>query len=151
MLSKLLLISLILLSSITHADKSYGDLVVKKVISVYAGATFRAHLPSGHPLISKNIRITLKGIDTPEIKGKCWKEKQRALRAKEYLKYRLDMSDEVVLKNTKRGKYFRLVADVYLDGKNINQEMINKKLAYAYHKSRTNDWCADGYGWIQVN
>lgn len=150
MIKHFFLILILLLSSTTHAGKSYGDILVSKVISVYDGDTFRANLNSGHPLISKNIRIRLNGIDTPELRSKCWKEKQRAKRARDYLSYRIKMSDKVVLRNIQRGKYFRIVADVYLDGKNINLEMIDKKLAYAYYKGRKPDWCADGYGWIQL-
>jgi endonuclease YncB( thermonuclease family) len=145
----LILLSLGILSS-ASATKTYGSLKVDKVISVYDGDTFRANLNSGHPLISKNIRIRLSGIDTPEIKGKCFREKELAKRARDYLRYRLNMSKNIVLQNIQRGKYFRIVADVILDGKNINQELIDKKMAYSYYKGRKNDWCDSGFGWIKL-
>lgn len=132
------------------AGGNYGAFVVKKINSVYDGDTFRANLTSGHPIISNNIRIRLSGIDTPEIKGKCWREKQLAIKARNHLKNELERGEKIVLKNVKRGKYFRIIADVYIDGKNINKEMISKKLAYSYHKGRKNDWCQPGFGWIKL-
>ena len=150
----ILLLSITLLNFNVLAKESNikHTFLVEKVISVYDGDTFRADLASGHPLISKNIRIRLSGIDTPEIKGKCWKEKELAKRARDYLSYRLEMSDKVVLRNVKRGKYFRLVADVYLDGKSINEELLDKGLAHYYKEGRGRklDWCDETSGFIQL-
>lgn len=139
----------LIFASATHAG-DYGSFVVKKLNSVYDGDTFRADLVSGHPIISKNIRIRLNGIDTPEIKGKCWREKQLAIKARDHLTKRLTGGEKIVLKNVSRGKYFRLVADVFIDGENINKEMILEKLAYSYYKGRKNDWCSGGFGWINL-
>ena len=128
----------------------YGNTEVIKVNSVYDGDTFRADLNLGHPIISDNIRVRLNGIDTPEIKGKCWREKQLAIKARDFLKKRLKNSKNITLKNIKRGKYFRIVADVYIDGININKELISKKMAYSYYKGRKNNWCEGGFGWIKL-
>lgn len=128
----------------------YGNFVVKKVNSVYDGDTFRADLKSGHPIISNNIRIRLSGIDTPEIKGKCWREKQLAIKARDHLNKILKSGRKIVLKNVRRGKYFRLVADVIVDGKDINKVMISEGLAYSYYKGRKNSWCEPGFGWIRL-
>jgi len=150
MFRKIILILIMSTSFSAIAGGSFGTLVVEKVNSVYDGDTFRANLTSGHPIISNNIRIRLSGIDTPEIKGKCWREKQLAIKARDHLRKILESGDRIVLKNVKRGKYFRLIADVYVDGKDINKEMIQKKLAYAYLKGRKNDWCSSGFGWIKL-
>jgi micrococcal nuclease len=47
----------------------------------------------------------------------------------------------IELKNMKRGKYFRIVADVYYDGKNLAEILIKNKLAVKYDGgTKTKDW-----------
>lgn len=41
-----------------------------------------------------------------------------------------------------RGKYFRIVADVYLDGKNLGDILVKEDHAVAYDGgTKTKDWC----------
>jgi endonuclease YncB( thermonuclease family) len=47
--------------------------------------------------------------------GKCDKEKQLARKAKQFPVEHLRTAKSITLKNIKRGKYFRLIADVYFD------------------------------------
>lgn len=147
---KISFLFLIFWSAVSFAGVNYGNLSVTKVNSVYDGDTFRANLSSGHPLISNNIRVRLSGIDTPEMKSKCWRERQLAKKARDYLRKRLKGSNDITLKNLQRGKYFRIVADVFIDGVNINKELVDKKLAYVYKKGRKNNWCDGEYGWINL-
>lgn len=71
-------------------------------------------------------RVRLMGIDTPEKRRTGYQE------AKDYLIHRL-LGKEVKLDRIKkREKYGRTLAYVYLDGKNINQEMIDKGYAKPY-------------------
>jgi endonuclease YncB( thermonuclease family) len=39
-----------------------------------------------------------------------------------------------------RGKYFRIVADVYVDGSDLGQELIEKGLAKPYHGEKKPKW-----------
>ncbi len=47
------------------------------------------------------------------------------------------------LLRVKRGKYFRVVAEVIYDGKSLSQELIRRKLAVPYWRERKpiTDWC----------
>jgi len=76
--------------------------------------------------------IRINGIDTPELRGKCDKEKQLARLAKQFTLVRLRAANSVVLKNIKRGKYFRLIADVYLDDVNLGEQLIKHGHAVKY-------------------
>ena len=68
----------------------------------------------------------MNGINTPEIKGKCKKEKYEAQKAR-------DMDTEkITLKNMKRGKYFRIAADVIIDGENLADMLIEAGMAIRY-------------------
>ena len=92
-----------LLISTTFA---HGDVKISKVISVYDGDTVRVNIDSFPDIIGKNIRIRLKGIDAPEIKGKCKKEIDLAIMARDYLRNAINQSSQIELRNMERGKYF---------------------------------------------
>jgi endonuclease YncB( thermonuclease family) len=72
-------------------------------------------------IISEKISIRVNGIDTPEIRGKCEKEKYDAQQAKEMVADILKDAKVVTLKNMQRGKYFRIAADVMIDGEDLGE------------------------------
>lgn len=114
-----------------------------KYIKNYDGDTITFNIPGLHPLISKNISVRLSGVDTPEIKTKKKCEKEKGRIAKALVKNLLKRSKRVDLENIKRGKYFRIVADVIVDGKPLTSYLLKNNLAYAYsgQKKRKIDWC----------
>ena len=85
--------------------------------------------------------IRINGIDTPELRGKCEKEKQLARLAKQFTVERLRAANSVVLKNIKRGKYFRLIADVYVDGVSLGEQLIKQGHAVKYIGKAKRTWC----------
>jgi len=137
-ISALIVISLIALTTNIHALESFK---VSKIISVYDGDTFRVNIDGIHPLIGDNIGIRVNNIDTPEIKGKCPSEKQLAIKARDFVASRLNSAKEVLLINPKRGKYFRIVADVMIDGQMLDKMLFEKGLAYQYDGGRKKSWC----------
>lgn len=104
---------------------------VDKIIRVYDGDTIYVDIYSFHPLLGDNIGIRLKGIDTPELRNK--KTKKRSLELKHLLYKKLNNCKHIYLKNMKRGKYFRIVADVYCEEENINEYMLKQPDVYEYH------------------
>ena len=120
---------------------AYGDVKISKVISIYDGDTLRANIDSFPDIVGKNIRIRIKGIDAPEIKGKCQKEIDLAIMARDYLRNAINQSSQIELRNIERGKYFRIIGDLYIDGENISKGLIKEKLAYIYHGGKQRSWC----------
>jgi endonuclease YncB( thermonuclease family) len=45
------------------------------------------------------------------------------------------------LTKLQRGKYFRVVADVIIDGVSLEQELLENKLAYKYTGGKKSSWC----------
>jgi len=122
----------------------YGDLVVDKINSVYDGDTFRVTINHLHPLLGQNIAIRVNGIDTPEIRGKCLYEKTLALKAKKFTTSFLSKSKKVELKNIKRGKYFRIVADVFSNNISLGEILIKSGFAVKYNgKHKKKNWCSE--------
>ena len=137
---KILLITL-LLSFNLQAAPQYGTVTVSKVISVYDGDTFRVNIDSLPPIVGKNIPIRVNGVDTPEIRGKCQYEKDLALEARDFVRDKLANAKEIKLTNLQRGKYFRVVANVLVDGVSLEQELLDNKLAYEYSGGKKLSWC----------
>ncbi|MBT5978743.1 MAG: thermonuclease family protein [Gammaproteobacteria bacterium] len=124
-----------------QAAPEYGTAIVSKVISVYDGDTFRVNIDSLPPIVGKNIPIRLNGVDTPEIQGKCQYEKDLALKARDFVRNKLANAKEVKLTKLQRGKYFRVVADVMIDGVSLEQELLDNELAYKYTGGKKSSWC----------
>jgi endonuclease YncB( thermonuclease family) len=114
---------------------------VEKVTSIYDGDTFRANIKGYPKIIGYRMSIRINAIDTPELKGKCLKEKQLARAAKQLTVSLLRSAKYIELKNPKRGKYFRIIADVYADDISIANELIKNNLAVPYHGGTKIDWC----------
>lgn len=110
----------LLLCNISHSHaKSFGDYSNAIYVRNYDGDTITFDLPGLHPIIRDKISIRVNGIDTPEINGKCEKEKYDAQQAKEMVADILKDSEQINLRNMERGKYFRIAADVIVDGENL--------------------------------
>ena len=142
MLKKISLYFLICFLSLnTYAAKQYGSVTVSKVISVYDGDTFRVNIDSLPPIVGKNIPVRLEGVDTPEINGKCQYEKDLALEARDFVRSKLSNAVEILLNDLQRGKYFRIVAKVYIDGVSLEEELLQNGLAYRYNGGKKSNWC----------
>lgn len=141
---KLLLITLIALSTTGHAalsDKTYGNASVEKITSIYDADTFRANIWGWPEVIGHRMAIRINGIDAPEIRGKCAKEKEAAQKAKQFTVQALRSGKTIELRNIQRGKYFRLIADVYIDNKSLADQLIQAGHARPYNGGTRLSWC----------
>ena len=138
---RLLYLTVLLFCFPVQAAPQYGTVTVSKVISVYDGDTFRVNIASLPPIVGKNIPIRVNGVDTPEIQGKCQYEKNLALEARDFVRGKLANAKEIKLTNLQRGKYFRVVANVVVDGVSLEQELLDNKLAYEYSGGKKLSWC----------
>lgn len=137
------LMSMVMACSSTASinDSNFGSIRVSSVDSIYDGDTFRVNVNQLHPLIGERIPIRVAGIDTPEIRGKCKKEKKLAQQAKQFTASAIRKSQSIELHNLKRGKYFRVLADVKLNGYDLAQALIERGLAVPYQGGKKVDWC----------
>ena len=138
----IVLILFLLTATSSHSEQSFGDYEGAIYVRNYDGDTITFNLPNLHPIIGKKIRVRLNGIDTPEIKGKCDKEKYNAKQAKDMVAEILKDAERIDLKNMRRGKYFRIAADVYVDGENLAEALIDSGMAVKYDGGEKNTrWC----------
>ena len=122
--------------------KSFGDYKGAVYLRNYDGDTITFNLPGLHPIIGEEISIRVNGIDTPEIKGKCEKEKYNAQQAQQMVADFLKDAEQIVLKSMERGKYFRIAADVIIDGENLADVLVEAGMAVRYDGGKkTHKWC----------
>jgi endonuclease YncB( thermonuclease family) len=137
-----LLLPLLLCNALHSYAESYGDYQGAVYLKNYDGDTIRFNLPGYPPIAGKDIRVRVNGIDTPEIKGKCKKEKYEAQQARDMVADILKGAEKINLKNMKRGKYFRIAADVIVDGENLADVLIEAGMAIKYNGGKkTHKWC----------
>lgn len=97
----------------------YGSAKVTRVLRVIDGDTFVVNLNRFSPIAGKNISIRIRGFNAVELRTKNKVQKEKAVRAQTDLKLLLDSAGVIKLYNIERGKYFRLIADVYIDNVNL--------------------------------
>ena len=152
-MNKLLLLTLFSFSTVagsggTGSVLPPADLVVTDINRVYDGDTFFINVSAWPDIIGKDIGIRVAGVDTPEIRSRCKNkaakanEKAMAIVARDYAEELLTKADRIELINMKRGSRFRIVADVYVDGKNLADLLINVGYGRAYDgKKKRLSWC----------
>lgn len=127
--------------------ETYGNIRVDKVVSVYDGDTFKCNIKNWPKIVGENISVRIKKIDTPEIRCKksysdkeCKKMKALARTARGLTANLLKRAKVIELRNIERGKYFRILADVYVDDRNLADILIKNKLAIYYDGGTKSDW-----------
>jgi micrococcal nuclease len=109
----------------------------------YDGDTCYVLAPSlPEPLQKMSVRIL--GIDTPEIRGDCDKEKALAKQGRVVANREFREAETIEFRDLKWDKYGgRILSNVYLDGQLYSQKLIDAGLARAYDGGTKKGWCDD--------
>lgn len=101
------------------------------VRSIYDGDTLRADLDLGFNVWAKNEPLRLYGINTPELRGETLTE---ARKSRDWLLEQIPIGTEIIVKTIKdkKEKYGRYLAIIYVDGRNLNEELVANGLAVPY-------------------
>lgn len=109
---------------------------------VYDGDTFTGQVILS-PDILVDVRVRLRNIDTPEIKGQCEAEKKMAKQARQVLRDLIPRGTIVDLQKIKDDKYLgRIDANVILpDGRDVATILIKQGLGRLYKGGKRQTWC----------
>ncbi len=124
------------------AKSSYDQIngpINARLIKVIDGDTI---LVNAHIWLSQEVEtlVRIRGVDAPELKGKCYREKNMAEDAKKYMEK--ITKGKIELSNISEDKYGgRILADVYANGINISKLMLEANLARPYNGQRRDSWC----------
>ncbi|MEF2071351.1 thermonuclease family protein [Consotaella aegiceratis] len=130
--------------------KAISGPVEASVVDIYDGDTMTVEAFIW-PMQSVRVAVRLRGVDTPELRGKCASEKLAAQAARDRLR-ELVGDGPVRLTNIAGGKYYgRVVADITTaQGTDVGGQMLIEGFADAYDGKARRDWCApDAIGLLQ--
>ncbi len=101
----------------------------------------------GDTIVVDDVAYRLKGINAPEISGKCEKNKDYeialAFKAKDYLTMLL-LSGEVHIYPDGHDRYRRVLADVVVNGENVGERLMQQGLARKWTQKwnkQPEPWC----------
>ena len=135
-----LLIAIIILSLTTSAHaKDFTDVTYH---TCYDGNTCRITIPSLPEVRGQHALIEVAGINTPELKGKCEREKHLAIQARDRISGILEKAHRIDLIDPKLAANYRIVANVIADGQDMSEILLREGLADTKRRGkRKKNWC----------
>ena len=105
-----------------------------KLIKVVDGDTIDIDIDLGFGVWLRSQRIRLYGIDTPESRTRDLEEKKYGLAAKDFL-VKWTSGGELKIKTRKdeRGKFGRILGEIWAFKTNVNDKMVYEHHAVPYH------------------
>lgn len=115
------------------------------VLGAVDGDTLKVHLP-GLPMELQPVKVRVRGIDTPETRGKCDRERQAANKATALTRFLITQAKAkqkpIVFSDIGWDKYGgRIDALVMIDGQSLGAILISAGLARAYDGGKRAGWC----------
>ena len=141
MLRQLLSLCLLLLTIQVQAE----DFVGVQYVRAYDADTLTVNLKNLPSVFGEELGIRVAGIDAPEIRGKCAQEEQMALQARDRVRELLEQAQQIDLVDVERDKYFRVVAKVKVDSRDLSKLLLEEGHAVTYDGgTKSKDWCVLG-------
>ena len=116
-------------------------IVKGKIISVYDGDTFVIDFDLGF-FITIRRKCRLLGVNSPEIRTRCKKEKELGYKARDFVK-ELILGKTFTIKTHKPGKFGRYLIDLFLSEEpeiTLNNVLVEKGFARNYDGGRREKW-----------
>jgi len=131
-------------SSVFAKNEIYGN-ATARFVRAYDGDTITVHIPDYPNIIGKEISVRIYGIDTPEKRDSNPEIKEMARTAQRLVENLCKRAAVIELRNIRRDKYFRILAEVYVDGKSLADLLIKNNLAKVYDGGTKNVWTTEDY------
>ncbi|MEA3250123.1 MAG: thermonuclease family protein [Pseudomonadota bacterium] len=126
----------------------YGSATVSEVTSIYDADTFRADIAGWPPIIGERIPVRVLSINAPELRSRCDTEAEKereevlARQAKQFTVEALRSAERIELRRLDRGSFFRVMAEVYVDGESLGDQLMTAGLAIPYVEGQGGKaWC----------
>jgi len=114
------------------------------VVRVVDGDTVAVDASADLPPELADLRVRLRGVDTPEKGGraKCDRERDAGQAATAFTERAVAEAAVVVVRDPEWGKWGgRVVADLVLDGRSLSSSLIETGYGRAYDGGRRGSWC----------
>jgi endonuclease YncB( thermonuclease family) len=92
------------------------------------------------------VKVRISGIDAPEMRARCDKERELAHSARHFVK-RLVGQHKIMLTRIRQGKYAgRVIAEVHdASGSSLSAQLLKARLARPYRRGRRKSWCTANF------
>lgn len=135
-----------LLPTLALAD--YGSVTVDEVTSIVDGDTIRVTINDWPPIIGERISVRFLDVNAPERRSRCdteeekERERELAAEARIHVVERLRSAETIELRNMQRDPFFRILAEVWVDGVNLGDEMLEAGHAIPFRAGQGGKaWC----------
>lgn len=108
--------------------------------TAYDADTIRIVMPGLPPELAA-VSVRIRGIDAPEIKGKCARERTAALAARDYVEDLVRSGRTFEFCDPEWEKYGRVLVSLRIDGRDVASALLKKGLARPYGGERRVGWC----------
>lgn len=122
------------------SSKTYGDVQDVEFVSNHDGDTITVNIKGWPPVCGELISVRVLGIDTPEMTDRRSPIRSLAQQARAFTESKLKAAKRIDLKRVQRDKYFRLLAEVYVDNENLAQQLLKAGLAKPYDGGAKLPW-----------
>ena len=109
-----------------------------KVTRIVDGDTVDVDIDLGFGMVYKKQRVRMMGIDTPESRTRDLEEKFYGLASKEHLK-KILKDQKVQLQSHDKGKFGRILGDLYVGEDSLCEALIESHNAVPYHGQAKED------------
>lgn len=129
-----------------NCKHTYNKFKCIEVVSIYDGDSIRVNIDKLHPLFGEDVPVRISNVDTAERYGRAPCEREMANLARNFIHHRISLAKnrkQIELRNPIRDKYFRINAELWVNGFSIGRALIKEGLAVAYFggtKPSVN-WC----------
>lgn len=128
-------------------DADYGDVADVVFVRAIDGDTFIVDIPTWPKIAGSHISVRVFGLDCPELHDHRKSVRALAEHAKEYTQGRLQGAQHIELRQLRRDKYFRLLANVVVppaEGNgppvSLGDELLFRGLAKRYDGGTKSKW-----------
>ena len=118
----------------------FGNVRIDEVSSIYDGDTLRVTIRDWPAVAGQRVPVRVYGIDTPEMRDKRPRVRELARRAKQFSVSQLRNGKHIELRQIRRDKYFRLLAEVWIDGHSLGDLLLKAGLAKVYTGGTKSPW-----------
>lgn len=116
---------------------------------VYDGDTFFINLKGLPPVLGHDLSIRVADMDAPELRSRCdtperrLQERTYGAMSRDHLIGLIENSESIVLHNLRRDSFFRIIADVLIDGDDLKDIMVKDGFAHYAVGGLRGGWCED--------
>ena len=143
-MSERILFALLLLALVLVAGPARAADYVWPVVRVIDGDTVAVDASADMPPELADVRVRLKGVDTPEKGGraKCDHERDAGQAATAFTTKAVAQASTIVVRDPEWGKWGgRVVADLVLDNRSLSDSLIAAGHGRTYDGGRRGSWC----------